>query len=415
MTIIYEREPALAQHLATLLGEAVVVTSADGLIARVNADRGEHLVLFGPSAPIEEALGFTEQSRRRRPGMGVLLLRTDLSGPARAEAIEAGVRDVVDPGDHSAVLRAAARSQQLSQRQNNDTVVLPRVVVPEPPAGADPPREEAGPPPEEPVGGQVITVFSAKGGSGKSTLATNLAVALAQGTKAGGPRRVCLMDLDLAFGDVAILLQLSPDRTIADAVPVADRIDETGLRTLLTRWAGAKDTQVDVLLAPVQPAQAEDVTRDLVTELIHLARAAYDYVVVDTASAFSEQMLAALDATHQYVLVGTPELPSLKNLRVVLDMFELLDYRREARTIVLNRADSKVGLTLADVERVLRVPVGAFVPSSRDVPLSANRGVPLAVSHPQHPVSAAIRELAADRFLGTAAPARRGLFARKKG
>lgn len=411
MTIIYEVDRRYAHHLATLLGEAVVVESAQALVEQVNTDRDEHLVLFGPGAPLADAVEFAGQCRLRRPELGVILLRPELDVHVLADALKAGVREVVDPSDHAALLAASARSRDLSrqlvQKQARPTG---RATVPGA-AGPAGPGEFAA---EEMTEAQVITVFSAKGGCGKSTIATNLAITLAHGSKTSGRRRVCLIDLDLAFGDVAIMLQLSPQRTIADAVPVADRIDETGLRTLLTRYEPSSGVSVDVLLAPVQPAQAEEVTRDLITEVVHLARGMYDFVVIDTASAFTEQMLAALDATHHYVLVGTPELPSLKNLRVTLDMFDLLDYRREARTVVLNRADSKVGLTMTEIEKVVRVPIAGFVPSSRDVPLSANRGVPLAAGQPQHPVSGAIRELAEKRFLGTA-PAKRGIFAWKKG
>ncbi|GAB4056321.1 AAA family ATPase [Catellatospora paridis] len=424
MTIIYEREHGLAQHLTFLLGEAVAVPTAAELLEKVNSDRAEQLVLFGPSAPLEEAFAFADQCRLRRPELGVLLLRSSLDVTVLADALKAGVREVVDPSDHAAVLAATARSRDLSRQllsRPTGRAAVPSQkapAAPAAPAGPATPAAPLAPPPTagpgEPAESQVITVFAAKGGCGKSTVATNLAITLAQGTKASGPRRVCLIDLDLAFGDVAIMMQLTPQRTIADAIPVADRIDETGLRTLLTRYQHG-GAEVDVLLAPVQPAIAEEVTRDLITEIIHLARDIYDFVVIDTASAFTEQMLAALDATHHYVLVATPELPSLKNLRVTLDMFDLLDYRREARTVVLNRADSKVGLSMAEVEKVIRVPIAGFIPSSRDVPLSANRGVPLAAAAPQHAVSAAIRDLAVKRFLGTAAPAKRGMFARKKG
>jgi pilus assembly protein CpaE len=169
---------------------------------------------------------------------------------------------------------------------------------------------------------------------------------------------------------------------------------------------------IEVLMAPVQPMAAERIGRDLVTEIIQMARSSFDYVVIDTASAFSEQILAALDVTHHYVLVATPELPSLKNLRVTLDTFELLDYRREARTVVLNRSDSKVGLSMADIEKVLRVPSAGHIPSSRDVPLSANNGVPLMVSHPNHPVSTAIKDLAKKRLVPDGKRAKRGFFSR---
>jgi pilus assembly protein CpaE len=256
--------------------------------------------------------------------------------------------------------------------------------------GPGPAAPPPGPPPEH--NGKVITVFAAKGGCGKTVLATNLAVALA----AGGTRRVCLIDLDLAFGDVAIMLQQNPEKTIADLIPAGDRVDETGLRTTVTPYIPG----VDTLLAPVQPEVAESVTRDLVAELIYLARGMYDYVIVDTPPAFNEAVLAALDASHIYVLVATPELPALKNLRVTLDMFDMLDYQRENRIVVLNRADAKVGLSGADIERVVRAPIAALVPSSRDVPVTVNRGVPIVLDNPGHPVSTAIRELAKGRLAG---------------
>jgi len=382
MSIIYEEREQQARHYVTLLGEGRVVATVEELIDVINTDREEILVVFGPSAPLSEAMRFAEQCREHRPRVGVVLLRQHVDTPVVNEALRSGVREVVEASDHAAVLAACARSRDLSRkisvlpiaRHNGHPGTEPQATQSGGTQVADGPRD-----------GKVVTVFSAKGGCGKSTIATNLAVVLAD----GGKRRVCLLDLDLAFGDVAIMLQLDPKQTIADAIPVADRIDETGLRTLLTPYGPG----IDVLLAPVQPTLAEDVSRDLIADLLGLARGMYDYVVVDTASQFTEQTLAALDASHEYVLVTVPELPALKNLRVTLDMFDLLDYRRESWTVVLNRADAKVGLSTADVERVARVPIRAFVPSSREVPVSVNRGVPITVAQPGHPVSVAIREL----------------------
>lgn len=391
MTIIYETRDA--GHLAALLGDAVISTTAEGLVERINMDSSEILVLLGPSIPLPEALGFAEQCGARRPALGVVLLRDGVTEDETAEARQAGIREIVESGDHAGVLAACARSRDMSRKLIQSGRPTGRARVPAPEAVE---RRE----------GKVITVFSAKGGCGKSTLATNLAVTLAAGDK-----RVCLVDLDLAFGDVAILLQLSPERTIAEAIGLADQIDETGFRALLTRYRPG----LEVLLAPIKPAASEEVGPELITELLHLARADFDFIVVDTASALTGQMLAALDATHHYLLVTTPELPALKNLRVTLDTFDLLDYRRDARTVVLNRADSKVGLSMPDIQRALRVPIDAYIPSSRDVPLSANKGVPLAVSNPGHPVSAAVRELAAKQFTVVEAPRlKRGLFARGK-
>jgi pilus assembly protein CpaE len=389
MTILYEEFRPHAQHFSTMLGPNVTIAASyDELLAKLDENPDELLVVFGPGTPLSEAVAFASEQRLDQPHLGVLLLRPHLDVGVMSEALRSGVREVLDANDPNAIIQASARSYELSVRMRG---AAPVAHVGE--------TDENG----ESVGeGRVITVFAAKGGCGKTTIATNLAVALA----AAG-RRVCIVDLDLAFGDVAIMLQLVPERTIADAVPVADRIDETGLRTMLTPYAPG----IHALLAPVQPAAAEQVSRHLIAELIHLARRMFDDVIIDTPPQFNDSALAALDASHLYVLVTTPEMPALKNLRVALDTFDMLDYRRESRVVVLNRADSKVGLSSNDIDRVIRAPIAAYVPSSRDVPLSINRGVPLMRDNPNHPVSAAIRGLVTGRLAGQSATQAKGLRA----
>src|SRR5947209_7870610 len=196
----------------------------------------------------------------------------------------------------------------------------------------------------------------------------------------------------LVGGDIHTAVSLDEVNTLINH----DRDEETGVRT----WRSPYCPGVGELRAPVEPAVAEEVTRGLVADIIDLARSMFDYVVIDTPPPFNDVVLAALDASHLYVLVATPDLPALKNLRVTLDMFEMLDYQREHRVVVLNRADARVGLTAADIERVIRVPIVAHVPSSRDVPISVNKGVPIVLDSPGHAVSTAIRELAVGRLAG---------------
>lgn len=370
MTILYEQWEHQAQLLAPMLGTGVtVVRSGQELAEAVATYPDELLVVFGPSTALSEAVAFAERSRTRRPALKVVLLRQHLDVSVMTEALRAGVFEVVATRDPDAMAQACARALAAARDATGVNGI---------------PVEETVP------GGRVVAVFSGKGGTGVSTIATNLAVTLA----AGGQKRVCLVDLDLAFGDVAIMLGLTPERTIAAAVPVADRLDETGLRMLLTRHASG----VDTLLAPVQPADAEQISRDLVAEILGMLRGMFDVVVVDCASILSDQTLAALDAAHHYLLVTMPELPAIKSLRVTLDTFTLLDYHPDRRVVVLNQADAKVGLSLADAERAIKVPVAAYLPASRDVPVSINNGVPIVTSQPNHPVSVAIRDLAAKRF-----------------
>ena len=316
--------------------------------------------------------------------MGVILMRDRLDVGLLGEAIRAGVREVVAAGDPAGLLASCARSLEVSRQMG-------------------PLRSRRGQTGSGEYDARIITVFAAKGGCGKTTLATNIAVALA----AGGARRVGLLDLDLAFGDVAIMLQLVPERSIADAVGLGDQLDETSVRALLTPYGPGLDT----LLAPAGPAEAERVSQGLVADIIRLARGMFDFLVVDTPPQFTDHVLTALDASHVHVLLTTPDIPALKNLRITLDTFDLLELPKQSRLVVLNRSDAKVGLTASDIERVIRVPIQAHVPSSRDVPVSINRGVPIMVDNPQHPVSKAIRDFSLGRLVSPiiGEPAARGL------
>jgi pilus assembly protein CpaE len=343
------------------------------------ADLDEHLprnpetllVVVGATVDLEAALSFAAYQRVQRPLLGVILLRRTPDPEVLARAMRAGVREVVQELDAEGIRNAAVRSIDLSKAlsttmRGHDTT----------------------------ASAKVVTVFAGKGGCGKSVVATNLAAALS----AQGSRRVLLIDLDLQFGDVAIMLQLPPARSITDAIGMAGRLDETGLRSVLTSYR----PNFDVLLAPASPAEGEHVSRDLVTEVIEVARGMYDFVVVDTPPFVTDQVLAALDRSDWFVPIVTPDLPTLKSIRLTVEMFDLLEYPRERRLVVFNRADSQVGLTVEDVEEAVGAHLSVHMPSSRDVPVSVNKGIPITLDNPTHPVSMAMRRLA-DRCAGAAA------------
>ncbi|GIF49305.1 pilus assembly protein CpaE [Asanoa ferruginea] len=369
MTILFEPNRQWSAHLAAMLGGGVQAVARIEDLQRLLADLpGEPLVVFGPSTPTSVALDVAAQQRLVRPALGVVLLRERLDMETMSQALRAGVREAVDAHDTEGVRAACGRSLEVSRHLNG--AVAPAVAAP----------AEA----------KIVTVFSAKGGCGKSTLATNLAVCLAD----GGRRRVCLVDLDLAFGDVGIMLQLSPDRGIADVVASRDRIDAGLIRALLTPYAPG----VDVLLAPVGPTEAERIDRELVVAVLAAVRTMADFVVIDTPAHFTEGVLAALDVTDVHVLVATPDVPALKNLRIAMDMLDLLGLGKDNRLVVLNRSDARVGLSGADIERVLQSRTTGHIPSSRDVPISINRGTPIVLDKPSHPVSKAIRDLASGQI-----------------
>lgn len=384
MTILCESDRAAAAALRAALESVEPVETVPDLASAaslIEAEADEDLVVVGTRTPLAEVIQFTRTVQVARPTISVLLLRQTHEPKAAEAALAAGVCEVL-PVDDSAKLAAAVQALQSA-----------RVTVPPPgarasieptplekPGDPEPPLREAA----EPTG-RVITVFAPKGGSGKTTIATNLAVAL---NRAG--RRVCLIDLDLEFGDVAISLRMTPVRTLADAVvPGFGRAHED-VQSLVIAYADG----MDCILAPVEPGEAGKIPANLVTDLVGQLRKRYEYIVIDTPSQFSEHVLAALDASDLHVLLTNPELPALKSLRLTLDMFDLLGYERDRRSIIFNREDGAVGLTAADAENAINSPLAVHVPASRDVTASINRGVPLVAAKPDHPVSAAIRGFA---------------------
>lgn len=322
----------------------------------------EYVVVLGPHLELPEALALCEELRIARPTVTVVLVRDGLDADVLRAAMKAGARDVVEADDPEALTAAVARAHQL-------------FVALRGPAGAM--RR-----------GSVVTVFSPKGGVGKTTVAVNLALALNQ----GGARRVCLVDLDLAFGDVAITMQLFPSHSIEHAIGAEGSLDLEQLDGLLTRQADS----LMVLAAPSHPDVRERVSPTLVGAVLRTLREGFDHIVVDTAPAFDEQVLAALDETDECVIVATLDVPTLKNVKVALETLDLLGIAPDHRHLLLNRADDAVGLSAEKVESILGMRIAARFATALEIAASTNAGTPIVLERPEHQASQAIRHLAAD-------------------
>jgi pilus assembly protein CpaE len=257
---------------------------------------------------------------------------------------------------------------------------------------------------------QVIAIFSPKGGAGRTTIATNLAVALHRET--GG--RVCLVDANLQFGDVGVLLNLNPkNRSMVDAVetgePDGDIIDSVVID---------HSTGIRVLLAPPSPEGADLVTAPYLRKMIDHLRVDHDYVVVDLPSGLSDHSLTVMDAADVILVLTALEITTIKNVRLFLEVADQLDYERSKIRLVINRADAAQGIRIADVEASIRRPIdGTIVSDGRLSVLAVNRGVPFVVSHADSVMSRDVMRLA--KTLATEAsvaedkPNKRGLFARR--
>jgi pilus assembly protein CpaE len=365
VTILWESNEQLVANVKVALGGDVTVVSGAPTAQRaVLGDAHVNLLVIGPGVGLDPALEVAANIRLERPEAGVVLMRSRLDVSVLSDAARAGVREVVSADDLGALTDACRRSQQLSARLGAAT--------------------------GEVAEGRLVTVFSAKGGCGKTTVSTNVSAALArQGA------RVLLVDLDLAFGDVAIALGLDPARTSADAVAMEGHLDPDGLASVVTRHQSG----LDVLAAPKHPSDADAIKPALVNEVLRVAKRLYDVVVVDTPPAFTEHVMGAFDASDLTITLATLDILAVKNLKLALETMDLLGLPSELRMVVLNRADTGNGLSIADVAAAIGRDVEAQIPESHEVSAAANRGVPIVLQSPKHPVSVAIRALATGRVL----------------
>ena len=338
------------------------VDSIERLLPWLSQHSDEYVIVLGPNVRFDDAVTVCEGLRVSRPMMGVVLVRESFDTQTLARAMQAGAREVVAINDLDSIAGAVTRAHQFSVALRG--------------------------PGQAEHQGSVIAVFSPKGGVGKTTIAVNLALALTD----KGSRQVCLVDFDLAFGDVAITLQLFPEHTIADAVAMQADLDAESLDGLLTKYS----ENLCALVAPTTPLAKATITQELVGKILTSLKQRFDYVVVDTPPAFDDVVLQAFDASDLLLLVLTLDIPALKNIKVTLETLELLNFPREKCRIVLNRADAKVGLTLNEVETTLHSDIAASIASAREVPASVNRGEPIVIALPRHPVSQTFMTLARD-------------------
>ena len=232
---------------------------------------------------------------------------------------------------------------------------------------------------------QLVCVLGPKGGTGKTLTTVNLGVALAE---AG--QRVAVVDLDLQFGDLGLALGLAPDRTIWDLAQAGGTLDAEKLDGYLM----AHPSGVKALLAPTRPDQASAIRVDFLRDVYSTMRAAYDVVIVDTPPGFTPEVIASIDSSSNICMVGMLDALSLKNTKIGLETLDLMRYERDNVSLVLNRADTRVGITKEDVETILGRRPDVFVPSNRDIPRAVNEGMAIVTVDPKSEAARAFRALA---------------------
>ena len=379
---VVEQHPPTRERMVALLGDGVTpFATIEELTARLTGTVPVVIVL-GPSCANEDSLAIAERVMAKYSMLATVLVVEELTTTLLQQALRAGVRDVLAlNGEVDALAQAV---QRLAVSLDTAPRLAPAVIDPDGPTDTAEVDRSA---PLDVVDGQVLTVFSTKGGAGKSVLATSLAVTLAQRSD----KPVCLVDADLQFGDVAVMLKLTPHHTIVDAVSVLDRMDASLLESLLVTH---EPSGLRVLPAPLEPAFADQVGAAEMVAIVEMLRSFCSFVIVDTPAYFNDVVLGLVEVSDRVMLVAGMDIPNIKNVKIGLQTLRLLNTPMEKLLLVLNRANSKVKLDIGEVERTLQINADALIPSDIVVPQSVNKGEPVVLHSPKSGVSKSIQQLA---------------------
>lgn len=373
---VVDDDPKFRTRLAMQLGEAMQAASFPSLgsLAEKVEPGSPWVVVLGPSFLSDARLIEVNNFVRPRVEIAAIMVVDELTTDVLQRAIRANISDVITvPEGGSAPLIDSVRR---AAEQLNSAPMRPAAPV------ADEPKDDRA---------KVITVFSTKGGAGKSVVAANLAIALSKRSD----KPVVLLDADLQFGDVAVMLKLSPQHTIVDAVEAIDRLDAQLLRSLLVNH---DRSSLLVLSAPLEPAFADQVSGATMTKIVQILRTFCSYVVIDTPAHFGEVVISLLEESDDILLVAGMDIPNIKNVKIGLQVLRLLDVPVSKLKLVLNRSNAKVKLDIGEVERTLQLKADALVPSDILVPQSVNKGVPVVIDSPKSAVARSI-EAMADLFV----------------
>ncbi|MDQ6806295.1 MAG: AAA family ATPase [Actinomycetota bacterium] len=297
---------------------------------------------------------FVITARRQHPFRPIVLMCPPTEAGYLGDAFESGVDDIVALPTDTATVTDPALARQL-------VFALEKALMRK--RGTAEPKSEAA--------RNVICVLGLKGGSGKTLTATNLAVSLAQ-----SGRSVAIMDLDLQFGDVALAMGLNPVRTMYDLVRSGGSLDAEKLGDFLVEHSSG----VRALLAPVRPDQAAVITVPFLAEVQRLLSEMFEFVVFDTPPSFSPEVISAIDSSTDALVVVMRDTLSLKNSKLGLETLERMEYDRRRVKVLLNRANTNVGIERDDVLAILGRDVDFQLPSDREITRSINQGVPIALN-----------------------------------
>lgn len=341
----------------------VVVADLSDAVRRMGQlvdESSPDLIVLGCSGHSEPALGAIRDLGARRPGTPVVVLYQGNPNGFMDPAFEAGADDLISIPVAPHQLAFSLEKVLVRRRGAGQSALAPLIVV-----------------------------LGPKGGTGKTLTVCNVAVALAE-RKA----RPVVVDLDLQFGDVGLALGIEPKRTIYDLAVSGGDLDNEKVEGYLSRHeSGAR-----LLLAPVRPDQAAAIEIGFIRKVLEILRGSYDFVLVDTPPAFSPEVIAAIDSSSHLCVVGMLDALSLKDTKIGLETLAQMGYGRDEIELVLNRADTNVGISERDVQDVLGKTPDVLVPSDRAIPRSITEGRAIIQAEPRSGAARSLSKLA-DHYL----------------
>jgi pilus assembly protein CpaE len=386
--LIVDDIPETRDHLTKLLGfesdiEVVGAASSGAQALQLAAELMPEVVLMDINMPDMDGIAATERLSAEVPDAAVVMMSVQGEADYLRRSMLAGAREFLVKPFSSDELTASIRQVYAREQEKQSRRAAAPVMVssngtgPAVPTGGDGDRD-----------GQIVAVFSPKGGVGRTTIAVNMAIAAS--TELG--KSVLLMDGSFQFGDVGVLLNLNPkNKSIADLVPELEAGEPESLDTFVINHSAG----VHVLLAPPSPEMAELITPTAVRRVLEALRRQHDLVIVDCTSWFNETTLAILDAADTILTILSLEITSIKNMRLFLEVADQLGYEHGKVKLVLNRADSSLGIRVTDVENSIGRKVDhTIVSDGRSVVYALNRGVPFFLSNREAEVSQDILRLA---------------------
>lgn len=349
-----------------LAGDFIDEENAWQVIERAPAD----ILLLG-SGRHGDRYAFSQKVAAHYPHTGIIMIEGELLEETMHNALFAGAKDVlIKPIDPEKLMNAIYRIHQLRERT---PVVNP-----------DAPQKKI----RKSELGQVYTVFSTKGGVGKTFVSINLAASLAKNSE----KRVVLVDLDLDFGNAALALNLYPKFSITDVIDDIRHMDSDLIESYLT----PHESGIKILPANLQANMNDFINAEHIRVILESLRESFDYVVVDMPGRLVETIMPALALADHLLVITTPELSSVRNIKVLLATLKDLNFPQSKIRIVLNKEDIRGEIKRNDVETTLNKKVDATIGLDyKRVLSSLNRGVPLVFEYPKNSLSKNIDKMCA--------------------